>query len=70
MDYLIHMAPMLRSYRVAIWDKQRVVLRSHFRPEVEGMRACIDSFEYMETADRIVIDGERDADDLLRSERL
>jgi hypothetical protein len=61
MDYLTGMAPMLRSYRVAIWDKQRVVLRPHFRPEVEVMRACIDSFEYMETADRIVIDGERDA---------
>lgn len=61
MDYLTGMAPMLRSYRVAIWDKQPVVLRSHFRPEVEVMRVCMDSFEHIETADRIVIDGERDA---------
>ena len=61
MDYLTGMAPMLRSYRVAIWDKQRVMLRSHFRPEVEVMRACIESFEHIEAVDRIVIDGERDA---------
>jgi hypothetical protein len=60
MDYLIHMAPVLRSYRVAIWDKQRVVLGSHYRPEVEVMRVCMDSFDHIESADRIVIDGERD----------
>lgn len=60
MDYLTGMAPMLRSYRVAIWDKQRVALRPQFRPEVEVMRACIESFEHVEAVDRIVIDGERD----------
>jgi hypothetical protein len=37
------------------------MLRSHFRPEVEVMRACIESFEHIEAVDRIVIDGERDA---------
>ena len=61
MDYLTGMAPMIRSYRVAIWDKQRVMLRPQFRPEVEVMRVCVDSFEYVETAGRIIIDGERDA---------
>lgn len=60
MGYLTGMTPMLRSYRVAIWDKQQVALRSYFRPEVEVMRTCIDSFEHIEVADRIVIDGERD----------
>ncbi len=60
MDYMTSMAPMLRSYRVAIWDKQRVVLRSNYRPEVEVMRSCLGSFDRIEAADRIVIDGERD----------
>ena len=61
MDYLTGMAPLLHSYRVAIWDKQRVGLSSHYRLEVEVMRVCMDSFGHIETADRIVIDGERDA---------
>ena len=60
MDYLTGMAPIIRSYRVAIWDKQRVALRPQFRPEMEVMRVCMDSFEHIEVADRIVIDGERD----------
>lgn len=61
MGYLTGMAPMLRSYRVAIWDKQRVVLSPVYRPEVYVMRSCLDSFGHVEAADRIVIDGERDA---------
>jgi hypothetical protein len=60
MGYLTGIVSVLGSYRVAIWDKQRVVLRSGFRPEVEVMRACLESFDPMETADRLIIDGERD----------
>ena len=61
MDYMTGMAPMFRSYRVAIWDKQKVVLRSDCRPEVDVMRSCMESFGHIEVADRMVIDGERDA---------
>lgn len=60
MDYMFSMAPMLFSYRVAIWDKRRVVLWSHRRPEVEVIRSCMESFGHKEVADRLVIDGERD----------
>ncbi len=60
MDYMTSMAPILRSYRVSIWDKQRAVLRSVYRPELEVMRHCLGSFGYVEAADRFVIDGVRD----------
>lgn len=60
MDYMTGMVPVLGSYRVAIWDKHRVMLNSDCRPEVKVMHACLNSFDSIDVVTRLVIDGERD----------
>jgi Protein of unknown function (DUF3800) len=61
MDYMSGMEPLLLSHRVAIWDKQSGLLLLRYRPEVEVMRSCYESFDFQVPAVRMVIDGERDS---------
>lgn len=61
LDYIAGMAPLFRSYRVTIWDKHRMDLRSRQPVEVEVMRVCLSSFGLIDANARLVIDGERDS---------